>query len=411
MIIGMGDSCHIQYVSTAAPVFIELPASKSLSNRALIIQHLSHKPFVILNLSEADDTVNLLANLSSGSSDLNVGAAGTNMRFLISYLSIIPGKWHLFGSERLNQRPVGELVSCLHLLGADIRYLGKEGFPPLSIYGKELDGGEVSISASISSQFISSLLMIAPVLKNGLQLHLVDSLVSLPYIKMTLGLMNYFGIKYSWEKQTISIQPQEYVSCDYRVEPDWSAAAFWYAFTAVTGRPVNIKELSLQSLQGDKRLAEYGKLLGVDTTSTDKGIVLSYTDTCSSRIELNLINEPDLFPVLAFTCVMLKIPALFTGLQTLNLKESPRIKCVALELSKLHVQLRAGEDDFEIIGFGELPDSIQFETYNDHRIAMAAAVIGLSGNHVTIEKPDVVTKSYPHFWNDLRLVGYRFNNG
>lgn len=402
----MGNRIHIEYIPNSEPILIELPASKSLSNRALIIQHFCKEPFAIRNLSEADDTVNLIENLSSGASEMNVGAAGTNMRFLISCLSISPGTWVLSGTERLHQRPIRELVSCLQKLGADIEYLGESGFPPLRIKGKELSGGEITISGEVSSQFISSLLMIAPVLKEGLILHISGLLVSKSYIEMTLGLMHFFGINYTWNGASICIHPQAYVAREYIVEPDWSAAIFWYGLTAITGREVFIRDLSAISLQGDKKMIEYGLLLGVNTIPANGGMRLTRTGSLAKNISLNLINEPDIFPVFAFTCAALKIPVIFTGLQTLNLKESYRIKNVANELSKWGVKSNSGNDFFEIVDVGSEPESVTFCSFDDHRMAMAEAVMSLVSKEVLLDNPGVVTKSYPGFWNELKCVGF-----
>lgn len=396
----------ISYNHSNEPVYIELPTSKSLSNRALIIQHLCNQHFNILHLSESDDTLNLLENLSSGMSSIHVGAAGTNMRFLISALSISEGKWYLEGSSRLNERPVGELVNCLQQLGANIQYAQAEGYPPLVIQGKKLDGGEVNIAGNISSQFVSSLLLIAPVLSKGLRIHISTDLVSQPYVEMTLQLMHFFGVQHRREGNTIVVEPQAYKARDYQVEPDWSSAAFWYGFSAITGRTVFIKGLSLTSLQGDRKMAEYGQLLGLITRQGPDGLEISASSKSNYQVSMNLVNEPDLFPCLAFSAAALRIKSRFDGLQTLNLKESERIIAIEQELRKLNIHCVSGSDFFEITEFGELPENVVFHTYHDHRIAMASSLMGLVIPNVSIEDPMVVSKSYPGFWKDLKYAGY-----
>ncbi len=385
---------------------IHLPSSKSLSNRALIIRAVSSVDFPIHDLSESDDTKNLLSSLADLEKDINVGAAGTNMRFLISLLSISPGNYILTGNERMQKRPVGELVQALISLGADIQYRKNPGYPPLEIHGKELLGGQVSISGNISSQFISSLLMIAPNLKKGLEIIIKDGTVSRSYIDMTLGLMNYFGVSSKTSTNSIRIQSQKYRPQEYTVECDWSAAAFWYGMIANSkpGTTIFLKGLQRNSLQGDKKAMDYFKQLGVETKDHKNGLLIQKTPTTTHHISLDLLHEPDLFPVLAFTCAALRIPASFTGLQTLNLKESNRIDAVANELTKTGAICKTRADQFEITDYTSPSSKIVFDTHDDHRLAMAASVFSGSLEEITINHPEVVSKSYPDFWKDIKTL-------
>lgn len=385
---------------------VSLPYSKSLSNRVLIIRELCEQPFKIEHLSNADDTENLLKNLAENNSTIDVGAAGTNMRFLISLLSIKPYKRILTGTERMLQRPIGELVDGLRSIGAEITYLKEEGFPPIEINGKKLKGGKISIDGSISSQYISSLLMIAPAMENGLEIEILNQPVSMPYIEMTLELMKYFGIESMVNKNNITISPQSYQAKDYTVEADWSSAAFWYGIVAASkpGTSLSILHLSLDSLQGDKRTTEYFEELGISSFETKVGMKIEKTKPSKQDLRFDLINEPDLFPVLAYTCACLRVIAKFEGLQTLNLKESKRIESVKTELIKSGAMIDSGNDYFNIIGYTDLPSEITFQTHADHRLAMAAAIFGQSASRVTIHDTEVVTKSYPGFWEYLKNI-------
>lgn len=389
---------------------IQLPSSKSLSNRALIIQALCNEKIELMDLSNSTDTQNLVELLKKETYLYDVGPAGTNMRFLISLLSIKPGMSVITGSERMLERPVGKLVDCLNLLGADIHYLKEIGYPPLEIYGKKLMGGTVKIDGSTSSQFISSLLMIAPILENGLTLELEGTLVSLPYIEMTLGLMNHFGIKSVWENHHIKILPQTYLPANYTIEKDWSAAAFWYGHIACgkIGDKILLNHLSFESLQGDKKAAQYFNQLGVKSTETPDGILIEKTNLSltAQGLEFDLMNEPDLFPALAFSCATLRLKAKFTGLDTLQLKESNRIEAIKTELEKTGTDSVTSDNRLEIIGFQPWPQEMHFHTYKDHRIAMSSSICIHSNQPISIMEPEVINKSYPEFWNHLTQMAH-----
>jgi 3-phosphoshikimate 1-carboxyvinyltransferase len=385
---------------------VQLPYSKSLSNRALIIRELCREKLNVLNLSDSDDTQNLLRVLQDHHPIKNVGAAGTNMRFLISLYSILPGVRTLTGTDRMLQRPIAELVQGLQSLGAQIRYAQKTGYPPVEITGRDLPGGKVAVNGSISSQYISSLLMIAPCLSQGLHIQILGPPVSKPYIEMTLHLMEYFGIQHRWQADSISIGPQAYKPIDYAVEADWSAAAFWYGLvaTSAVGTQLTLSNLSKKSLQGDKKAEAYFLPLGVKTWESSRGLTLQKTEVPTQPVEMNLVNEPDLFIPLAFTCAGLRLKAQFTGLQTLNLKESKRIETTRTELVKTGAEVEAGEDCFNLTGYSNLPAEVEFNTHADHRLAMAASIFGQTGMRVSIHDPGVVTKSYPQFWKDLKNI-------
>lgn len=389
---------------------IQLPSSKSLSNRALIIQALCNEKIELMDLSSSSDTQNLVDLLKKETYLYDVGPAGTNMRFLISLLSIKPGMSVITGSERMLERPVGKLVDCLSLLGADIHYLKEIGYPPLEIHGKKLTGGAVNIDGSTSSQFISSLLMIAPVLENGLTLELDGTLVSRPYIDMTLGLMHHFGIKSVWEYNHIKILPQAYLPANYTIEKDWSAAAFWYGHIACgnIGDKILLNQLSFESLQGDKKAAQYFNQLGVKSTETPHGVLIEKTGQglTEEGLEFDLINEPDLFPALTFSCATLRLKAKFTGLDTLQLKESNRIESIKTELKKTGTDCITTNKSLEIINFHPWPKEMQFNTYNDHRIAMASSICIQSNQPISIMEPEVIDKSYPEFWNHLTQIAH-----
>lgn len=386
---------------------ISIPYSKSLSNRAIIIRALSGEAFNILHLSKAEDTQNLLKNINNTSDKMDVGPAGTNMRFLTSYYAIQKKrKIQIGGTDRLNQRPIRDLVDSLNQMGANISYIDHHHFPPLLIEGKELKGGHMVINGSKSSQFISSILMIAPYITGGIKLEIQGKIVSEPYIHMTLELMKYFGVKYLREKNIIHIHQQNYIPKDYSVEGDWSSAAMLYSYIsgAQKNTSINIKNVALNSLQGDKKCADYFSLLGVKTEVKDQGICISKTEQAHPNLSFDLNNEPDLFPPLVVGCILNRVIASFTGLDTLPQKESDRIIAMATELSKLNIEVEHTPSSFSIKSYLNEPSQITFDTYHDHRIAMSLSAIIQLGIEVTIQDPEVVSKSYPSFWEDLKII-------
>lgn len=389
---------------------VQLPASKSISNRALILNALSYSPYDIQNLSDCDDTEVMVRALNSDSRDFDIKAAGTAMRFLTAFLSKIVGEWTITGTERMKNRPIKLLVDALNSLGARIEYMEKEGYPPLRIFGSALQGGEISLAGGVSSQYISALLMIAPLMENGLTLHLEGNIISRPYINLTLQLMEQFGVKATWNGQTIKILPQEYKPIRFTVESDWSAASYWYSIMALSkNAEIELLGLFKNSLQGDAAGAKLFAQLGVGTAFTDRGVVLKYNGNAVKKLIYNFVNEPDLAQTFVVTCVLLNIPFRFTGLQSLKIKETDRIEALKTELRKLGYLLTDSNDSIlEWNGERCEPEADPIiATYEDHRMAMAFAPAALVlPKGLKVADPEVVTKSYPAYWEDLRKAGF-----
>lgn len=389
---------------------IKLPASKSICNRALILNALSYSPYEIQNLSDCDDTEVMVRALNSNGCDFDIKAAGTAMRFLTAFLSKVFGEWTITGTERMKNRPIKLLVDALNSLGARIEYIEKEGYPPLRIFGSALQGGEISLAGGVSSQYISALLMVAPLMEKGLTLHLEGNVISRPYIDLTLQLMEQFGVKATWNGQTIRILPQEYTPIPFTVESDWSAASYWYSMMALS-ETADIELLGLfkNSLQGDAAGAKLFAQLGVGTTFTDRGVRLKHNGNVAKKLIYDFVNEPDLAQTFVVVCVLLNIPFRFTGLQSLKIKETDRIEALKTELRKLGYLLTDSNDSIlEWNGERCEPDADPvISTYEDHRMAMAFAPAALVlPQGIKIADPGVVTKSYPAFWNDLRKAGF-----
>ena len=368
---------------------INLPSSKSISNRLLIIKALAKDDFKIHNISKSDDTKVLQHALNSKKSIIDIRNAGTSLRFLISYLAIQEQQeFILTGSKRIQERPIKELVEILKKMGGNITSLNNDERLPLKIKGKKIKGGKAEINGNISSQFITSILLIAPILENGIQLKIKGDLVSKSYIEMTLKLMEKFGIKSNWNKNTIRIENQKYSAGNYHVEADWSAASFWFEI-AVLSQECNIILLGLKknSIQGDKKCVEIFKSLGVKTKFQNGKTILSKTTEFHPYQKYNLIENPDLYQPLKCTLKANNIDAKFIGIQTLKNKETDRILAVKRELEKI--------DTTKII-----------DTYNDHRMAMSFAPLALKFGELQINDIQVVNKSYPDFWNDMIKAGF-----
>jgi len=397
---------------------IRLDGSKSISNRALIIQALCEDDFEIKCLSKSKDSRSMQALLEKGEGTLDVGPAGTTFRFLTSYLALQSGTQILTGSERMLKRPIGKLVDALRGLGADITYLHEEGYPPLQI-GEANVGikNEISIAANTSSQFISSLLLIAPSLPNGLKLHLSAKIVSRPYIEMTLGVMAYFGIQYNWENDLITISPQTYTAKDFVVEADWSAASYYYGLAALSEDcDLQLSGLFQDSFQGDAAIIKIMAKLGIKTIHNEEGVqLLKQKDfTLPPIFEWDFIECPDLAQSIAATLAGLCLQGLFTGLETLYIKETDRVKAMQNELgkigiyiSKLPARITGNESQqfYLLDGKPTFPEKYEVKTYEDHRMAMALAILSIL-NPVHIKEPRVVVKSYPAFWDDLNFLGF-----
>ena len=394
---------------------IALPTSKSISNRALILRALSNSDFPIENLSDSDDTqVMLKAFESKDDTLIDIGAAGTSMRFLTAYFSQCEGNRIITGSDRMKNRPIKILVEALQQIGAKISYVEKEGFPPLQITGRKLRGGKIILDGSVSSQYLSALVMAAPLMKKGLNMGLKGDIISRPYLRMTLRLMEFFGVRTLWESRNIRIAPQTYTARPFKVESDWSAASYWYEIMALAQRNPNVELLGLdeKSLQGDSKSVELFKNLGITTDFLPSGgVQLKQLPTDKTRLEFfryNFINEPDLAQTLVVTCCMLGIPFRFSGLQSLKIKETDRISALQTELKKLGYLVRS-EPDGLIEWGGERcePESDPvISTYEDHRMAMAFAPVCLKTGKIRISNPEVVSKSYPGYWEDLKKAGF-----
>ena len=387
-------------------VRIDLPASKSISNRALILDALAYSPYDIQNLSDCDDTQALVNALDSNETTFDIGAAGTTMRFLTAFLSKTVGEWIITGSERMKQRPIKLLVDGLNSLGARVEYVEKEGFPPLRIFGSALVGGEIHLNGSVSSQYISALMMIAPLMQDGLKIILDGKIISRPYINMTLQMMREYGVEVQFEDNVIHIEPQEYQPIPYKVESDWSAASYWYEMLALVGKGgIYLDGLTQDSFQGDSKVAELFAQLGVETTYLSDGVLLTPNKTITQKMEYNFTDQPDLAQTFAVTCCLKGIPFQFSGLQSLKIKETNRIAALTNELGKLGFVLIEPREgmlawDNERCETAEI---VSIATYDDHRMAMAFAPVALL-RPISIENPQVVSKSYPNFWDDFEKI-------
>jgi 3-phosphoshikimate 1-carboxyvinyltransferase len=395
---------------------IALPASKSISNRALLLHALSPYPQEIRNLSDCDDTEVMLHALRSAPAEVDVRAAGTAMRFLTAYLAGKAGTWTITGTERMKNRPVKILVDALRSLGARITCLEKEGFPPLRVEGRALPGGEATLDGSVSSQYISALLMVAPAMKHGLRLHLTGEPVSKPYLRLTVGLMKQFGVTVEENGRTLTVAPQSYTAVPFTVESDWSAASYWYEMAALSGRAdITLTGLFRNSLQGDAAIVPLFERLGVETRFLPDGAALKRTASPScTHLELDLTDMPDMAQTLTVTCAALALPFRFSGLQSLQIKETDRLAALRTELRKFGYPLTVR--DGRILEWnGErctAEDAPVIHTYEDHRMAMAMTPLALvCPEGVRVARPEVVSKSYPHFWDDLRRAGFSVTAG
>ena len=396
---------------------VKLPASKSISNRALIIYSLAGGSILPQNLSDCDDTSVIVNALRNMPETIDIKAAGTAMRFMTAYLSVMPGTHVLTGTERMKHRPIGILVDALRRLGADISYVGEEGFPPLRITGQPLLGGELELPGNVSSQYISGLLMVGPVLKHGLTLKLQGDVISRPYIDLTLWMMREFGADAEWTgPDTIEVKAQPYKAREYFIENDWSGASYWYEMVALSQdkeAEVKLSGLMDGSKQGDSSVRYIFSLLGVKTVfeTKEEGVPQTVTLKKSGRrvprLEYDFVNSPDLAQTFVVACAMLGVKFHFTGLRTLKIKETDRIEALKTEMRKLGFVLH-DKNDSELIWDGERcepAEDASIDTYEDHRMALAFAPVAFK-QPVTINNPQVVTKSYPDFWNHLSLAGF-----
>ncbi len=406
---------------------VVLPASKSICNRALVISAMSREGHRmgaegagnLKNLSDCDDTRAMWHALTALPDTIDIGAAGTAMRFLAAYLSVTKGTRVITGTERMKNRPIGILAEALCLLGARVEYVEKEGFPPLRITGGRHKGGRVTLPGNVSSQYISALLMIGPVLQEGLELVLTGGIASRPYIDMTLHIMRRFDAKAEWTgADSLRVEPTGYAAVPYFVENDWSAASYWYEMVALSpdaGACVELPGLFSESLQGDAAVKELFARLGVSTTfyTTEEGVEgvrLQKEGTIAKRLDYDFAHKPDLAQTLVATCCALDIPFRFSGLQSLKIKETDRIHALRTELGKLGFPLgEEEEEDGTLFWNGERtvpqPDAA-LDTYEDHRMAMSLAPLCLRLGPLQMNNPQVVSKSYPTFWRDLEQMGF-----
>lgn len=411
----------MKYQLTAPEKFnvtVNLPASKSISNRALVINALSGSKMMPDNMSDCDDTEVILKALHDMPPVIDIKAAGTAMRFMTAYLAVTPGGHVLTGTQRMKQRPIKALVDALRYIGADISYEGEPGYPPLRIRGRKLDGGRLEIQGNISSQYISALLMIGPVLTNGLELKLCGDIVSRPYIDLTLCMMKDFGADVDWiGVDTIKVKPKPYEPKPFFVENDWSAASYWYEML-VLGKSdeseITLTGLTDGSRQGDSAIKYLFSMLGVRTMFKTRErcvpttVTLKLVETKPPRLDYDFVNQPDMVQTMVVCCALADIPFRFTGLSSLKIKETDRVEALKTEMRKLGYVVRE-------TGIGELSwdgercepyKDIVVNTYEDHRMAMAFAPASIVFPGLKIDNPQVVRKSYPHFWDDLKSAGF-----
>lgn len=394
---------------------IQINGSKSISNRLLILEQLFGN-LLIENLSDSEDTFVMRKALESDSEIINIHHAGTAMRFLTSYFAIQEGKTIILtGSERMKQRPIKPLIDALKTLGAEITYVEKEGFPPLKIVGKKLEKNSLTIPANISSQFISSLMLIGGKLEHGLEINLLGEITSRPYLEMTLKILRNAGISNSWDGNLIKIFPDVQTEkssqlIKFAVESDWSSASYFYSLAAIGREAINLKTFRQYSLQGDSILKEiYWKFFGLDTISeaieNKISLLPDHFFRFPEKVSLNMNDCPDLAQTVCVTATALKIPFEITGLKTLKLKETDRLSALKNELFKIGCICEITEDAIRSIKFFKPNDHISIKTYDDHRMAMSFAPFCLI-EELNIENEEVVKKSYPEFWNDLQKVLY-----
>ncbi len=387
-----------------------LPLSKSIAARSLIIGALSPEKKLPGDVPACDDSQTMLAALASAPTGaVNIGPAGTAMRFLTAYYASLPGAdITLDGSERMRRRPIGTLVDALRSVGASIEYVGEEGFPPLHIRGRRLSGGTVEIDAGVSSQFISAILLVAPTFKAPLTLRLTEDIASLPYIKMTCAMMSRSSATVEWTGNEIQVTPSVYIPAHDTSEPDWSAASYWYSIAALSAGWITLPGLKEKSIQGDSAVKNLFEKIGVITTFEDGAAELSASPEVYSRMDADMSGTPDLVQTLAVACCMLGVPFRFTGVASLHIKETDRIDALMSELDKFGFSLETeGTDTLIWEGRRHSIAAVPaVETYGDHRMAMAFAPAALYVPGLVINNADVVNKSYPSFWDDLSHAGF-----
>lgn len=399
----------LNYSKDSLSLTVDLPASKSISNRMLIIRALAEHNFEIKNISDSDDTNVMLKAFSENKDIVDIHHAGTSMRFLTAYFAATSQRKTLTGSDRMKNRPIKELVNALNQLGANIVYAEKEGYPPVITSGKPLAGNHITINGSISSQYITALLLIAPVLPNGLTIDITGKLMSSSYVALTLELMKQFGVNATWEGNSIYVPHQSYKGTEASVEGDWSGASYWYEIAALSKEAdIIINGLSENSLQGDSALATIYEGLGVKTTYKNNAVQLTKCAVTAKKLKYNFIDNPDSVQTAVVTSCLLGIPFTISGAETLRIKETDRIAALQIEMKKLGFVIeepRPGTLSWE----GQTCEpqkQIAIDTYNDHRMALAFAPAAMRFKNVTINDAMVVTKSYPKYWEHLKMAGF-----
>jgi len=386
---------------------ITISGSKSISNRLLVLQSIFPN-ITIKNQSTSDDTKYLSDALKSSSNKVNIGHAGTAMRFLTSYFSVKKNSIvEIYGSKRMHKRPISILVESLRQIGAEIEYLDNIGFPPLRITGQKLKSKKLKIDSSISSQFISSLILISPMIEGGLVIEMTGKDTSLPYIEMTIDLLKKIGVSVTYQKKMITIDQKERINViDITVEPDWSSASYFYSIVSLAERGYSLELTNFNSfsIQGDKRVSKIFELFGVKTTFMDESIRLEKISEASQTINLNLSANPDLAQTIAVTCLALKISCKLAGLHTLKIKETDRIAALENEIKKFNVFPMVTNDSIEFNASNAIFKATKILTYEDHRMAMAFACLAVKTD-LEIENSGVVSKSYPEFWDHLASIG------
>lgn len=387
---------------------VNLPSSKSISNRAIIINALTGNSAKLINLSDANDTQLMLRLIASTDEILDVEDAGTTMRFLTALHAVSEGNKTITGTDRMQHRPIKILVDALRTLGAEIDYAGREGYPPVNIRSfKGQQNHQLTIKGDVSSQYISALMMIAPTLPKGLRILFEGKVTSKPYIEMTASLMRQFGAHVDFSDIGINIPHQKYRATGITVESDWSAASYWFAFTALAEQAeITLPNITLESLQGDHVIVDIMDHLGVQATLTDNNDLILTKKEHASTLEWNFVDCPDLAQTVAVVCAVKGITGKFTGLESLRIKETDRIKALQTELGKIGSTLTEEKGAWILTPSKSLSDSVFIHTYLDHRMAMAFAPLATC-MEVTLEDPAVTRKSYPKFWKDVELVGIK----
>ncbi len=389
---------------------IQIPGSKSISNRLLIIQQLCESKFKIENLSISDDTKFLESLLESDFEIQNCGAGGTTFRFLLALRALQGKTVILSGSKEFKLRPISPLVDALNELGASIDYLKNNGFAPIRLNASKIHGGKIKIDSNISSQFVSALMLIAPYLKGGLEISFSENPVSFSYIEMTASIMKEFSVDVEFENNKINIPQGEYISKDYSCSPDWTSASYWYGIIACSiDSQINLVNLAKDKFQGDVILKIWMTLFGVKSVKDGDDILISNVNSeINTTINIDFTNNPDLSLALTVVAAVKGIPVHFTGLSTLKVKETDRLLALKMELEKTGVNILVDENSLKLFGIvdNEKISNTTFNTYEDHRIAMALSILATTLSPVKMENPDVVSKSYPNYFEELKNIGF-----